>query len=80
MALDAMEGEGAMTPDDPQPFGLVVGNAFAGHAARAAGNERKAAQYDNALTDLVNIAIARVAARRSLEAARAMKAVQRDDD
>jgi len=42
--------------DTTNPFGL----AMAGHAFRASGNEKKAAEYDNPLTEIVNLIIAEV--------------------
>ena len=44
--------------DPTNPIGL----AFAGHAFRTKGNEKKASQYENPLTDLVSLIIAEVKA------------------
>jgi len=41
------------------------GAAFAGHAFRASGNEQKAAEYDNPLTDFINLVIAEAKAKQN---------------
>jgi len=35
----------------------IIGLAMAGHAQRADGNDKKAVEYDNPLTDFINLEI-----------------------
>ena len=40
-----------------------IGLALAGHADRAAGNEKRAEKYENPLTDFINMMIAEAKAK-----------------
>lgn len=46
-----------------------IGLAMAGHAFRVSGNENKAAEYDNPLTDFVNLMIAECKAKQNIATA-----------
>lgn len=53
----------SMKQDTTNPIGL----AMAGHWARDAKNEKAASEYDNPLTDLVNMIIAETKAKNNTE-------------
>lgn len=67
-----------MVKNTSNPIGL----ALAGHAFRAAGNTEKAAEYDNPLTDFINLVIAEAKAKqnRSRTDNKAMEKTTRNAD
>jgi hypothetical protein len=46
----------------------IIGLAIAGHAFRASGNDKKAEEYDNPLTDFINLMIAEYKAKNEIKA------------
>ena len=45
----------------------IIGLAIAGHAFRVTGNNKKAAKYDNPLTDFIDLMIAECKAKNEIK-------------